>query len=160
MIVLQLREELTESLERAAMKPTEDDKSNELYIALAGVGFVALILVLTIVSALRLADDLGPHIGDIIKFNPVKKISTDLQELITVTPDGHRTGAPCVLDPRTMRASGGSLVIEAVQPKPDARYRVDWAGVHTSDGQADCGAEAEFLLSQSDIVALLLVAGN
>jgi hypothetical protein len=142
------------------MTPTNDDKSNELYAALAGAGLVGLFLVLTIVSALRLVDDLGPRIGDIITFNPAKQISPDLQERITVTPGGGLTAVPCVLDPRTMLASGGSLVIEAVQPKPDRRYRVDWAGAHTSDDRTDCGAAAEFLLSQPDLVALLLAAGN
>jgi hypothetical protein len=142
------------------MTPTHDDESNELYATLAGVALVGLILVLTIVSILRLADDLGPHIGDIIKFNPAKKISTDLQERMVVTPGGGLTSIPCVLDPRTMLASGGSLVIEAVQFKPEPRYRVDWVGVHTSDGRIDCGAEAEFLLSKPDIVALLVAAGD
>jgi hypothetical protein len=105
-------------------------------------------------------DDLGPRIGDIIRFNPATKISPDEHEPITVTPDGVRTAVPCVLDPRTMLASGGSLVIEAVQPTPDPHYRVDWAGEHTSDGRTDCGADAEFLLSQPDLVALLLAAGH
>jgi hypothetical protein len=142
------------------MTPTNDDKSNDLYDALVGMGLVGLILVVTIVSTLRLVDCLGPRIGDIITFNPAKKISPDGQASITVTPAGDLTAVPCVLDPRTMLASGGSLVIEATHPKPNPSYRVDWAGVHTSDGRTDCGAKAEFLLSQPDIVALMLAAGR
>jgi hypothetical protein len=67
---------------------------------------------------------------------------------------------PCVLDPRIMLASGGSIVIKAVQPKPNRSYRVDWAGSRTSDGGADCGPNGEFLLSQVDIVELKLAAAH
>jgi hypothetical protein len=142
------------------MTPTNDDKSNELYAALPGMGVIGLILVLTIVTTLRLVDHLGPRIGDIITFNPARQISPDLQERITVRPGDDLTAVPCILDPRTMMASGGSLVIKAVQLKPDPKYRVDWAGMRTSDGLTDCGVEAEFLLSQPDLVALLLAAGK
>jgi hypothetical protein len=152
--------ELTESLERAAM--TNDDKSNDLYVGLAGMGLVCLVLLVIIVNTLRLVDNLGPQIGDIITFSPAKKISPDAQEAVAVTMTlaGSLTAVPCVLDPRTMLASGGSLVIEAVRPKPNPSYRVHWAGARTSDGRTDCGAQAEFLLNQSDIVALHLAAGN
>jgi hypothetical protein len=141
---------------------TNDDKSNDLYVALAGMGLVCVVLVVTIVNTLRLVDKLGPRIGDIITFSPAKTISPDAQEEVTVTtnPAGGLAAIRCVLDPRTMLASGGSLVIEAVWPKPNPSYRVHWAGTRTSDGRTDCGAQAEFLLSQPDIVALHLAAGN
>jgi hypothetical protein len=37
---------------------------------------------------------------------------------------------------------------------------VDWAGARTSDGRTNCGATAEFLLGQPEIVALKLAGGR
>ena len=140
--------------------PTNDDKLYDLFQALTGMGLVGLIVAAIIVSSLRLADGLGPRIGDIIKFDPSKKISPDLQEPITTASIGGVTTVSCVLDPRIMLASGGSLVINAKQSKPNGTFRVDWAGTRTSDSQRDCGANAELLLSKSDIVTLMLAAGR
>ena len=57
-----------------------------------------------------------------------------------------------------MRASGGSIVIEALQVRAQRMYRVHWAGTHTSRGSADCGAVADLALSRVDIVALTYAA--
>ena len=140
------------------MTPTRDDKLRDLYHVLTEVGFASLIGIVIIVATSRLIEDLGPNIGDIIKFDPAKEISPDAQGLITVTRVGNV--ASCVLDPRAMMASGGSLVINARRPRPNVDFRVDWVGGHTSDGKGDCGAEAEFLLSKPELVSLIIAAGH
>jgi hypothetical protein len=142
------------------MTPANDDRLNELYDALVVIGLIALGATLMIGAMLRLEDNLAPHVGDIIAFGPARQIAPGVQEPITVTPVGRPAAAACVLDLRIMLASGGSMVIKATQPKPNRSYRVDWAGPRTGDGRADCGAKAEFLLSQAEIVALRLGAGH
>lgn len=140
--------------------PANDDQSNDLPIALAGLGLVGTIVLVTIVSTLQLVAALGPRIGDIIIFDPARAISSDGQTSIKVTPLASRTGAACRLDPSTMAASGGSLLIEAVLPKPTRTYRVLWAGRQTSSGPADCGPAGLFQLSQADLVTLMLASGH
>jgi hypothetical protein len=66
----------------------------------------------------------------------------------------------CILDVRMMQRSGGSLIIEAVQFKPDRRFRLHWAGGRTSDGQEDCGASVDLSLSSIQIGALVFAAGG
>lgn len=140
--------------------PANDDQSNDLYAAMAGLGLAGTIVMVTIVSAMQLAAALGPRIGDIITFDPARAISSDGQRSIKVTPLAGRTGAACRLDPSTMAASGGSLMIEAVLPGPARAYRVRWAGQETSSGPADCGPAGVFLLSQADLISLMLASGH
>lgn len=142
------------------MTPTNDGKLHDLYNALAGLGLIGLVATVIIASTLRLVDDLGPQIGDIIKFDSAKKGLPDMQKPIAVVRVGGLTAVSCVLDPHIMLTSGGSLVIKAMQTKPDFIFGVDWVGTHTSDGQTDCGAAAEFRLSRPEVVALKLAAGN
>jgi hypothetical protein len=142
------------------MTPRHDDKSEDLYAALAGMGFVALIITITIVSMLHLEDALGPRIRDMISSDPATKIASDTEIRITVTPVGDPGAVRCSLDVRSMLASGGSLAIEATWPKPNPSYLVHWAGGRTSSGLTDCGTSAEFLLSPANLVNLKLAAGH
>jgi hypothetical protein len=59
-----------------------------------------------------------------------------------------------------MQRSGGSLMIEAMQLKPDRRFKVHWAGKRTSDGQQDCGGSADLLLNHYQITTLVFAAGG
>jgi hypothetical protein len=145
---------------RAAMTSANHDRLNEWHDALVAIGLIGLGASLMVGAMLRLEDSLVPQVGDIIVFGPAKKISAGVQEPITVTPTGAPNATACVLDLRIMLESGGSIVIKATQPKPNRRYRVDWAGARTSDGRTNCGATAEFLLGQPEIVALKLAGGR
>jgi hypothetical protein len=138
------------------MTPANHDRLNEWHDALVAIGLIGLGASLMIGAMLRLEESLAPQVGDIIAFGPAKKIGVGVQEPITVTPTGSPGAAACVLDLRIMLDLGGSIVIKATQPKPNRSYRVDWAGARTSDGQANCGAAAEFLLGQAELVALKL----
>lgn len=142
------------------MTPRHDDNADDLYVAVAGMGLVGVIATVTIVCMLHLVDALGPRIGDMISFDPTSKIGLETDTRIAVTPAGNRPGVSCVLDVRVMLASGGSVVIEAAQPKPDRGFRVHWAGARTSNGPTDCGPSAELVLSHADMVTLRLAVAR
>jgi hypothetical protein len=146
--------------ELTMMTPRHDDKSNDLYVALGSMGLIGLVATVTILTMMHLADVLGPRIGDMISFNPARKVSPDVDTRITVTPAGGPSTIHCILDVRTMLAYGGSLVIEATQPNPSRSFRVHWAGARTSDGRTDCGTSADFTLSPSDLVTLTVAAAH
>lgn len=143
------------------MRTSRDDDYLDLWAAMAGIGLVGIIAVLMIVGMTHLADVFGPRIGDVVRFDPARTLPSDMTTRLTVTRTGDPTMGPCVLDVRTMMASGGSLVIEAAQPKPDPHYLVHWAGGGTTrDPATDCGTSAAFVLTPGDLVALHLAAGN
>jgi hypothetical protein len=78
-----------------------------------------------------------------------------VQEQVLVMKVDNALAKHCVLDPHIMRASGGSIVIEALQLRPRPMYRVHWAGFHTSAGPEDCGANADLMLSRTQMVRMI-----
>jgi len=140
------------------MVPTDGNKSSDLHALLAGLGLVCLVIMMVIVGVIRVTDEMGPRIGDIISFDPARTHSLDTATKITVFPA--EASGPCVLDLQVMCASGGSLVIAATQPVSDPSFRAHWAGTRTSDGATNCGASADLQLNKAAIVALKLAARN
>ena len=69
-------------------------------------------------------------------------------------------GVACVLDVRTIHANGGSVIIEAREPRADFGYRVHWAGARSSDDGANCGSTADLLMNLEDIEVLAMAAGG
>ena len=65
-----------------------------------------------------------------------------------------------MLDVRTMHAGGGSVVMRSREPRAGFGYRVHWAGTHSSNDGADCGASADLLVSREDIELLAMAAGG
>jgi hypothetical protein len=126
------------------------------------LGVVVLSLAGTVgtIGLLRQIGELGPNVGDIVSFDPHETLSRDMQTKIAATRAGDRTGATCILDVSAMHAGGGSVVIESRQPETNSGYRVHWAGAHSSDDPANCGASADLLLNQEDIEILALAAGG
>jgi hypothetical protein len=112
------------------------------------------------IGLLRQVGELGPAVGDIISFDPLEKLSRDMQTKVTAKRAGEQAGGACVLDISAMHASGGSVVIEARQPQTNSGYRVHWAGAHSSDDPTACGASADLLLNQEDVEMLALAAGG
>jgi hypothetical protein len=141
------------------MTPSNDSHSTELHFVLLAIATVIVTAITLAAGLLRLADNLGPRIGDIIAF-PVTRIPSVSTTVIMVDPVGASSRRPCVLDVPVMQRSGGSLMIEAMQFKPDRRFRVHWAGSRTSDGQEDCGGSADLLLNHFQITTLVFAAGG
>ena len=138
----------------------KDGNSSGVGGVLLGVAAIALAGMVGTIGLLREVGELGPKVGDIVSFDPVRNLSRDMKALIAATPADERTEATCVLDARAIHATGGSLVIEAKELGKPRGYRVHWAGPRTSDGGKDCGMSAELLLGQDDIEILAMAAGG
>jgi hypothetical protein len=141
------------------MPPSNDSNSAEMHFVLLAIATVIVTAITLTAGLLRLADNLGPQIGDIIAF-PVAKTPSTSTTVLTVDPVGALSRPPCALDVPVMQRSGGSLMIEAMQLKPDRRFKVHWAGKRTSDGQQDCGGSADLLLNHYQITTLVFAAGG
>ncbi len=142
------------------MTPTNDHKSSDLYTVLAGMGVVCLVGIMLVANLYRLANELGPQLGELITFDPTRPASSDTHAGITALRLGDASAVPCVLDVRVMLASGGSLLIDATPFDPTRPVRAHWIGARTSDGATDCGTAADLLLSRSDIGALTFAANG
>lgn len=118
---------------------------------------MALVCVAVVVGmCLRLADQYEPNVGDIADF-PARHASQDILEInATATADGRA----CVLASEVMARDGGSFVIVARPPGAQGSYLIHWAGLHTSNGASDCGGSADLLVSKSDLLGLVGVAGG
>ena len=128
--------------------------------ALLGIAAFALAGMVGTLSLLREVGELGPKVGDIVAFDPLRQFSRDMKAQIAAMPADGGSGAACVLDVRAIHATGGSVVIEAKQPGTRTAYRVHWAGPRTSESATDCGSSAELLLGLDDIETLAMAAGG
>jgi hypothetical protein len=142
------------------MRSTYHGESGHWLTTALTVVAVLLLAAVTLTDVWRLADRLRPQVGDIITFVPANPVKTAEQTSISVAAAGNLPAIPCTLDPDVLRASGGSLVIEARQLEPDVSYRVHWAGKRTSDSRTDCGRSAELLLRLEDVAVLRIAASG
>ena len=132
-----------------------------------GAYTVALVILLILLvgmvglaGAIRLAQsaaEIGPQVGDIINFDPARRVPRDAPPRMTVNRDG---AAPCVVDIRTLHRFGGSLMIESRSPRPNRVYRVHWAGRQSAEGADNCGADAVLTLDDDTLDILAMAAGG
>ncbi len=101
------------------------------------------------VSAWREAS--APHVGDMIAFQAGGSAS-GVRRLTVSTKAGHA----CQLELGTLRASGGSFIVEG--PATDGRFLVHWAGQRTSQGPANCGASADIVMDARQLEVLGIAA--
>jgi hypothetical protein len=106
-------------------------------------------------------DEFRPKVGDFVVFRPGSEDS-DMWQMtvpaVLVNPTGtmNRT---CSLDPNILATDGGSLVVEQRKETPVLDYQVHWAGQHT-DKRADCGGQADLVVSRTDLQRLANAAGG
>ena len=127
---------------------------------LLGIVAVALAGMVGTIGLISQVGELGPKVGDIVSFEPLDPISRDMRARLPAMPADGKPNVACVLDVRTMHASGGSVVIESREPGTGFNYRVHWAGPRSSNDGADCGASADLLLNLEDIEVLAMAAGG
>lgn len=123
------------------------------------VTFIAMALVcmaIVVGMCLQLAEQLKPTVGDIADFS--SRLMTDGLPSVSVT--AKQAGRTCVLASDVMARDGGSFVVVARPPAANGAYLIHWAGAHTSGGAADCGASADLLVSESDLLGLAEAAGG
>lgn len=106
-------------------------------------------------------DEFRPKVGDIIAFRPGSQ-DTDMWQMTvpaTVVDGMTPTIRTCSMDPNVIAMDGGSLVVEARQNTPSLGYQLHWSGAHT-DRTADCGPQADLLVSRTDLQRLANAAGG
>jgi hypothetical protein len=137
-----------------------ESKSSGAGTVLLGIAAIALAGMVGTVGLIHQVDQLGPKVGDIVTFDPLRSMSRDMRAQLPAIPAEGGPGVACMLDVRTMHTGGGSLIIEAREPRPSFNYRVHWAGERSSDGGTDCGATADLLVSLEDVEVLAMAAGG
>jgi hypothetical protein len=126
---------------------------------LLGIVAIALAGMVGTIGLVRQVGELGPKVGDIVSFDPAEAISREIRARVTAMPaDG--PGVACVLDVRAMHAAGGSVIIEAREPRTSFGYRVHWSGARSSNDGADCGSSSDLLMNMEDVELLAMAAGG
>jgi hypothetical protein len=127
---------------------------------LLGIVAVALAGMVGTVGLIHQVGNLAPRVGDIVSFDPLDPMSRDMQARLPAMLADDKPGVACVLDVRAMHATGGSMIIEARDPRSSFGYRVHWAGPRSSDDPADCGPSTELLVNLEDVEILAMAAGG
>jgi len=135
-------------------------KSSGVGSILLGIVAVALAGMVGTVGLINQVGELGPKVGDIVTFDPLRAMSRDMRAQLPAIAAEGGPGVACVLDVRTMHTSGGSLIIEAREPRASFGYRVHWAGERSSSGGTDCGSSADLFVNPEDIDILAMAAGG
>ena len=137
------------------MAPTHNDDPSSLNTLVTGLVVFCLASAVTVVGVRRLVERLEPKVGEILSFEHLGRLGPLLHQKIRALKVGADSAGSCILDVDIMRTSGGSVVIEALQSRTRPMYRVHWAGFRTSTGEADCGVEADLMLSRSQLIRLM-----
>jgi hypothetical protein len=119
-------------------------------LALAAV--IATIACLGVMELARRSWGFGPAVGDIISFSPQRPVARDLAVRLVAQRAGQ---SGCVLDVTAMRATGGSLIVEARETGRNPFYHVHWSGLRTSADADNCGAAADLDLRGNDLELLI-----
>ena len=126
---------------RAGGDPTGDIFGTALLACLLAALLASSVAV---VSAARTID-IAPKIGDILVFRPGAQVPVEWEFAAVTISD--QLPVTCNLRPDVMASAGGSLVVEE-RFQNRRLYRAHWAGRHTSNGDFDCGGEADLLVSR------------
>ena len=99
-----------------------DSKSTGAGTVLLSIVAIALAGMVGTIGLIHQVGEFGPKVGDIVAFDPLDAISRDMHARLTAIPAGRAPGVACVLDVRAMHAGGGSVVIEAREPRAGFGY--------------------------------------
>src|SRR5262249_10865403 len=100
----------------AAMR-VNDSKSSGASTVLLSIVAIGLAGMVGAIGLIHQVGELGPKVGDIVAFDPLDPISRDMRARLAAMPAGSQPAVACVLDVRAMHAGGGSVVIEAREPR-------------------------------------------
>jgi hypothetical protein len=137
-----------------------DTKSGGAGTVLLSIAAVGLAGMVGTIGLIHEVGELGPKVGDIVAFDPMDRMSQDMRARIAAIPADGSPGVACVLDVRTMHAHGGSLIIEAHEPRPAFAYRVHWSGERSSNDGTDCGGSADLMVNAEDVETLAMAASG
>ena len=134
-----------------------NERSNGLLPGALLAIVVALVGLAGAVKLARTAADFGPAVGDIITFNPQNYLPRDLHTDVVAQ---RVRQSDCTLNLEAIHRDGGSLIIEERHAGDGSRYRVHWAGVRSTAGDDNCGAQADLLLDDTNLDMLAMAAGG
>jgi hypothetical protein len=137
-----------------------DSKSSGLGSVLLSVVAIALAGMAGMLGLIQQVGELGPKVGDIVAFDPLASMSRDMRASLPAVSASGQPGVACVMDVQTIHANGGSVIIEAREPRAAFGYRVHWAGARSSDDGTNCGSTADLFMSVEDIEVLAMAAGG
>ncbi len=137
-----------------------DSNSSGAGSVLLGIVAIALAGMVGTIGLIHQVGELGPKVGDIVSFDPLDPISRDMHARLPAMSADDKPGVACVLDVRAMHSTGGSVIIEAREPRGSFGYRVHWAGARSSNDGTDCGPSADLLVNLEDIEVLAMAAGG
>jgi hypothetical protein len=142
------------------MRARHQEKAKGAYTVTLLVMLILLVGLVGLAGAIRLAQsaaEFGPQVGDIVAFDPARRVPRDAPARMTVQREA---AAPCVLELHTLHRLGGSLVVESRSPRPNRLYRVHWAGTASAEGPGNCGAEADLTVDEETLEQLAMAAGG
>jgi hypothetical protein len=137
-----------------------DTKSSGAGTVLLSIAAVGLAGMVGTIGLIHQVGELGPKVGDIVAFDPLDGMSRDMHARIAAIPADNSPGVACVLDVHAMHANGGSVIIEAREPRSTFAYRVHWSGERSSNDGADCGGSADLMVNIEDVETLAMAAGG
>jgi hypothetical protein len=142
-----------------AMKPTFHGKSADILYTVFAAAVACFIVVALAINLVHAAGQPKPRTGDLLIFSPAKQTWLEV-EPVEAMAIGKGSSHSCILDPRVMKAFGGSVLVESTQLRPTLSFRVHWVGQSTSDKATDCGPAADLQLDDHDLDAMSLSAGG
>ena len=138
------------------MRAKDQGSIGSMIAPLVGLSVGLLVLGGSIEIA-RMAEQLGPKVGDQVAFGLDARSQIASQETLAVT---RADGSPCRLDIAMMQKSGGSLIVEERGPGPQRMYRIHWSGRNTAADDGNCGASVDLRLNDGQIATLAEAVGG
>jgi hypothetical protein len=128
------------------------------------IGTVLALFAVAGTALVQQVQGLGPNVGDIVAFDggrpAAAELHQDVRAFIDDMNDSTHSAKPCVLALQSLVGSGGSIVVEAVDPNSPAPYRIHLAGGLVSGDHTACAANGSLLISQEALVTLATAAGG
>jgi len=120
------------------------------------IGAILALFAVAGTALVQQVQGLGPSVGDIVAFDAGRPAPAELQQNVRALIDDR----PCVLALQTLVGSGGSIVVEAVDPNSPAPYRIHLAGGPVGSDHTACAANGSLLVSQDALLTLATAAGG
>jgi hypothetical protein len=134
----------------------QDEKTTKLLPAALLAAMVALVGLAGAVKIARSTVDLGPRVGDIVRFDPRESLSLDDRAPVAAA---QVNGAACAFDLDAAHHFGGSLVVEErFVLGGRTHYRVHWAS--RGGAGAGCGRVGDLVMDGTNLELLAMAAGG
>ncbi len=138
------------------MRAKDQGSSGSVIAPLVGLS-VGLLALGGSIEIARMAEQLGPKVGDQVAFGLDTRSQIVSKEILAVA---RADGSACRLDIALMQKSGGSLIVEERGPGSPRLYRVHWSGRATAADGGNCGSAVDLRLNDGQLATLAEAAGG